>query len=261
MMGRLDLALDRNFDEIFEQFLRRIKATKKGRLREALIREDLQSTLGEALQGKLKILDAGCGLGDMSLWLAQQGHQVLATDISAKMVEHTRALAQEQGLSDRLQVQQLSVQDALALGQDYDLICIHAVMEWLAEPYAMLPLIAPALAPGGRLSLTIYNLHRSVFNSLIKGSFRKVMAEDFAGISNAMTPPNAIEPEKVSVALHEQGLSLELQAGLRCFYDYFSPKAKEEHSLEDILTLERRYRKLAPYRDFARYVHFVARKP
>ncbi len=254
------MAADRNFDEIFEQFQRRIKSSKKGLLREALIREDLLSVLGDRWGQKLRILDAGCGLGDMSLWLAEAGHEVLATDISEKMVEHTQSLAQQHGLSHRIKVEQKSVQEVLGSGQQFDVICIHAVMEWLAEPYEMLHLIPQSLLPSGVLSLTIYNLHRSVFNSLIKGSFHKVMAENFSGISNAMTPPNPIEPEKVQAILQGMGLTIELHAGLRCFYDYFSPKAKEEHSLEDVLTLERRYRKLAPYRDFARYVHFMAKK-
>lgn len=75
-----------------------------------------------------------------------------------------------------------------------------------------------------------------------------------------MTPPNPIEPERVRDALQSLHMNIELQAGLRCFYDYFPNKVKEEHGFEDILTLERRYRKLSPYRDIARYVHFVARK-
>ncbi len=254
------MGADRNFDEIFEQFHRRIKATKKGLLREALIREDLLATVLHGQVKPLQVLDTGCGLGDMSLWLAKRGHMVTATDISEKMVQHTRTAAQNEAVADHLEVMQMPLQLALNSGKKYDLICIHAVMEWLAEPYAMLDSIPASLPTGGYLSLTIYNLHRSVFNSLIKGSFRKVMAEDFGGSSNAMTPPNPIEPEKLIDVLQKLGFSIELHAGLRCFYDYFSPKAKEEHSLDDVLTLERRYRKLSPYRDFARYVHFIARK-
>lgn len=252
---------DRNFDEIFDRFHRRIKNNKKGLLREALIREDLLDLVLTDENRKLSILDSGCGLGDMSLWLAHKGHQVLATDISARMVAHAQDLAQQQGLDGSVTVRQQSVQDVLRSGQSFDLICIHAVMEWLHEPYAVLPLIPACLKPGGFLSLTVYNHHRSVFNSLIKGDFKKILAEDYAGSSNAMTPPHPIEPERVRSILQSLQMEVVLQAGLRCFYDYFPKKAQEEHSLEDVLILERRYRKLAPYRDFARYVHFVAQKP
>lgn len=252
---------DRNFDEIFDRFQSRIKTNKKGLVREALIREDLLDYVLKDEGRKLSILDSGCGLGDMGLWLARKGHQVLATDISARMVEHTRAQAQELGLSERMTVKQQSAQEALQSGQTFDLICIHAVMEWLHDPYALLPLIPASLNPGGFLSLTIYNRHRSVFNSLIKGDFKRILnGEDYAGSSNAMTPPNPIEPERVRDTLQSLHMTIELQAGLRCFYDYFPNPAKDIHEVEDLLTLERRYRKLSPYRDFARYVHFIARK-
>ncbi|WP_141731744.1 methyltransferase domain-containing protein [Oligoflexus tunisiensis] len=252
---------DRNFDEIFDRFQSRIKTNKKGLLREALIREDLLEVVLADEGRKLKVLDSGCGLGDMGLWLATKGHQVLATDISARMVEHTRAQAEALGLADRMTAQQLPAQEALQSGQTFDLICIHAVMEWLHDPYALLPLIPASLNPGGYLSLTIYNRHRSVFNSLIKGDFKRILnGEDYAGSSNTMTPPNPIEPERVRDALESLHMKIELHAGLRCFYDYFPHKGKDVHELEDLLTLERRYRKLSPYRDFARYVHFIARK-
>jgi S-adenosylmethionine-dependent methyltransferase len=252
---------DRNFDEIFDRFQSRIKTNKKGLVREALIREDLLNHVLKDEAKKLSVLDSGCGLGDMSIWLAQKGHQVLATDISARMVEHAQAHAAELGLRDRITVRQQSAQEALQSGQKFDLICIHAVMEWLHDPYALLPLIPASLNSGGYLSLTIYNRHRSVFNSLIKGDFKRILnGEDYAGSSNAMTPPNPIEPERVRDTLQALNMTIELQAGLRCFYDYFPNKVKDIHDFEDLLTLERRYRKLSPYRDFARYVHFIARK-
>jgi len=252
---------DRNFDEIFDRFQSRIKTNKKGLIREALIREDLQSLVLRDPNKKLTILDSGCGLGDMSLWLAKQGHQIVATDISARMVEYTAQQAAELGLAGLITARQQSVQDALRSGQSFDLICIHAVMEWLHDPYALLPLIPNSLNSGGYVSLTIYNRHRSVFNSLIKGDFNRILAgEDYAGSSNAMTPPNPIEPERVRDALQSLKMTIELQAGLRCFYDYFSNPLKDIHSFEDLMTLERRYRKISPYRDFARYVHFLACK-
>jgi S-adenosylmethionine-dependent methyltransferase len=175
---------DRNFEPVFEKFKRRIKDSDKGRLRGILIREDLSQFVQDFSHKSLKVLDAGCGLGDMSVWLAEQGHQVEARDLSPKMIAHTLALAEDKGLVSRMTAKVGSAQEALGEGVSYDLICLHAVLEWLAAPYDIPALLAQSVAPGGSVSLTVYNLHRSIFNSLIKGSFRRVLQGDFAGSTN-----------------------------------------------------------------------------
>ena len=61
------------------------------------------------LPPKSHILDAGCGSGRDSLFFIQQGHTVIAIDISAQMVEHAATLIQQPVL--RLALQQLTFTD------------------------------------------------------------------------------------------------------------------------------------------------------
>lgn len=261
-MRYVSMSADRNFDELFERFRRNIKGSLKGRLREILIREDLEGTVPRLREGGLEVLDAGAGLGDLSVWLAGLGHRVHACDIAGKMVEHTRAMATELQVGEQVRAEQISIQELLARpeAQTYDLVCLHAVFEWMAEPYALLPELKRLLRPGSYLSLTVYNLHRAVFNSLVKGKFEMIAAGNYGGFKG-LTPPQPILPERIQADLEALGFQIELQAGLRCFYDTLPPKEKAERTLEDHLLLERRYRKSSPYRDIARYVHFIARYP
>ena len=254
------MSTDRNFDDLFERFHRNIKGSDKGRLREALIRDDLESTVEGINNPGLTILDAGCGLGDMGLWLAGKGHSIVASDLSQKMADHTRLAAANAGLAESIEVKNLPLQTMLQGERQYDLICIHAVMEWLAEPFQFMEQLSVNLVKGGYVSLSVYNLHRTIFNGLIKGDFYKVLTQNFGGESRkSMTPPNPIEPEQVIERFKELGFTVELHAGLRCFYDFITPAVKDERSYDDILLLEHRYRKQSPYRDIARYVHFIAR--
>jgi len=62
------------------------------------------------------ILELACGTGEDALWLAQQGIHVTATDGSAEMVRVAAAKATHAGLSDKVQVYQLSLQELAAGG-------------------------------------------------------------------------------------------------------------------------------------------------
>lgn len=64
------------------------------------------------------ILELTCGTGEDAVWLAQRGVQVTATDGSAAMVAEAKAKAEAQGVSDRVTVQQLSLQDIIDGGRE-----------------------------------------------------------------------------------------------------------------------------------------------
>jgi len=64
----------------------------------------------EAIRGR--VIDIGCGTGDLSLWLAEQGRTVTGVDFLEKPLEAARQKAAERGLSvNFLQM------DAVAVGE------------------------------------------------------------------------------------------------------------------------------------------------
>ncbi|UNO43578.1 methyltransferase domain-containing protein [Streptomyces sp. MST-110588] len=96
-------------------------------------------------------LDLGCGNGGDALWLAGQGWQVTAVDISALAVQRLAALARAHGLGDRLTAVRQDLHGSFPPGE-FDLICAH----YLHTPFgldraAVLRSAAHALRPGGRL--------------------------------------------------------------------------------------------------------------
>ncbi|MFX6209449.1 methyltransferase domain-containing protein, partial [Acinetobacter baumannii] len=74
------------------------------------------------------------------------------------------------------------------LTEPYDLVLCHAVLEWLAEPHAILPVLHQLCAPGGWLSLAFYNRDALIYRNLLKGHFRKLRKERFAGEGQSLTP-------------------------------------------------------------------------
>jgi len=72
---------DRIFDGLAQRFQRSIYDDPRGIIRLAILQDDLQAVVSDAATRPLRILDAGGGLGQMAIWLAQQGHQVLGRTI------------------------------------------------------------------------------------------------------------------------------------------------------------------------------------
>jgi hypothetical protein len=69
----IQLMSDRHFDQLATRFAEKIYGGAKGAIRLAV----LQADLAEALPDRpLRVLDIGGGLGHMSLWLAERGHDV-----------------------------------------------------------------------------------------------------------------------------------------------------------------------------------------
>ena len=70
--------------------------------------------------GAGRALDVGCGEGADSVWLAQQGWQVTALDISAKAVERTEAMAGRAGVE--VEGVAAGLLDASLTDASYDLV-------------------------------------------------------------------------------------------------------------------------------------------
>ncbi|MER3433567.1 MAG: magnesium protoporphyrin IX methyltransferase [Leptolyngbya sp. ERB_1_1] len=79
----------------------------------------------------LTICDAGCGVGSLSIPLAQEGANVFSSDISEKMVGEAKERAIVLGLNDN---PSFSVQDLEALsGRYHTVVCLDVLIHYPAE--------------------------------------------------------------------------------------------------------------------------------
>ncbi|MDF4405547.1 methyltransferase domain-containing protein, partial [Vibrio parahaemolyticus] len=126
---------DRNFDDIVDKFAKNIYGTTKGKIREAVVWQDLTQLLETQFKGKtLRILDAGGGEGHFSRKLAALGHQIILCDLSEEMLERARELAKEEGIIGNMQFVYCAVQDiAEYVDEPVDLVLFHAVLEWISD--------------------------------------------------------------------------------------------------------------------------------
>ncbi len=246
---------DRNFDDLAEHFSRKIYSSDKGEIRLQLIQRELLAVCPQ-LQGEkpLRVIDIGGGLGQLSAFVANLGHQVVLCDISENMLRKARELIAKTS-SDALPnidfvhapLQQISNR----VSEGFDLVLFHAVLEWLEQPRQGLQAMLPLLNEQGVLSLMFYNRHSVVFRNMIRGNFRKVHSGDFRGDPGSLTPLNPLDPAEVDVWLEQAGLRTVARRGIRTFYDYMEKGV--ERSVEDIIALEMLYGDREPYCSLGRY--------
>ncbi len=187
---------DRHFDELATRFAEKIYGGAKGAIRLAVLQADLAEALPER---PLRVLDIGAGLGHMSLWLAGRGHGVTLAEPAQPMLEAARQRFAEAGQTATFI--EAPWQDLLGqLTEPYDLVLCHAVLEWLAEPLAILPVLHQLRAPGGWLSLAFYNRDALIYRNLLKGHFRKLRKNRFAGEGQSLTPQDPLDPRELEQA-------------------------------------------------------------
>lgn len=245
---------DRHFDALAARFAEKIYGGAKGAIRLAV----LQADLGEMLPSRpLRVLDVGAGLGHMSLWLAGLGHQVTLAEPAAPMLDGARERFAEANLP--AQFIQASWQELAAQTHEpYDLVLCHAVLEWLAEPAAILAPLRQLTAADGWLSLAFYNRDALIYRNLLKGHFRKLRKEQFAGEGQSLTPQRPLDPRELEAQLAPHW-RIETRSGVRVFHDYMPTEFQAKASLEDLLERELTYRRHPAFAGLGRYLHWVCR--
>lgn len=105
-----------------------------------------------------RALDVGCGEGGDAIWLARQGWQVTAADVSPVALERAREAARAAGVADAITFEHSDGRSDWAPPADaYDLVTVSFVQFPRAELAAFHRKLAAAVAPGGTLLITAHH--------------------------------------------------------------------------------------------------------
>lgn len=103
--------------------------------------------------GESRILDIGCGNGNISIHLGSLGHNVLGIDISEKTI----AKARSNNKFPNVKFEVVSAEELQASGPQYDVIICSEVLEHLQKPEDLVRVIERLLKEDGRLIVTVPN--------------------------------------------------------------------------------------------------------
>jgi ubiquinone/menaquinone biosynthesis C-methylase UbiE len=94
----------------------------------------------------LEVLELGCGMGHLSLWLAERGaSRVLATDASERML----AVARTERAQERLEYRLCAMEDLELAPASFDLVASSLALHYVADHAALARKVARWLRPGG----------------------------------------------------------------------------------------------------------------
>ncbi|GHE20485.1 methyltransferase domain-containing protein [Halomonas urumqiensis] len=256
---------DRHFDGLADKFAGSLYGASRGALRLALLDRLLPEML--ELDGQ-PLLDVGGGLGQLAAWFASRGHRVTLVDPSAEMLARAETHLAEH-LSEPLAERQVSLLHAplqelpsLAPGP-WRLIACHAVLEWLADPRGAMATLAGLLAPGGQLSLMVFNRDALRFSNVVKGNLEKAMADRLEGTGQRqrLTPISPLTHAQVEAWSQACGLEIREVAGIRVFHDYLRTPPADEREQARLLELEHRYCRVDPHWRLGRYLLYTLERP
>jgi ubiquinone/menaquinone biosynthesis C-methylase UbiE len=138
-----------------------------------------------------KALDVGCGTGDNSIYLAEQGWQVTGVDFVATAVDKARAKAEKQGVDVRFLQADATQLSTAAVDHDYALIvdsgCLHGMSADDRDAYVRE--VTAVAAPDALLSIVAF-VPGSSFGvpGIIEAEVKHRFSENWVLVSSGSEP-------------------------------------------------------------------------
>ncbi|HEV7219672.1 MAG TPA: methyltransferase domain-containing protein [Terriglobales bacterium] len=119
-------------------------------------RSEFARLLDEAIPGDARILEVGCGTGQMSLYLARADRLVIGADITRAALQLGAAAAKRFGL-EQVRFVETDLQRSGLREEAFDVVYSSGVLHHTANPRSSFARIARFARPGGILILGVYN--------------------------------------------------------------------------------------------------------
>ena len=240
--------------------------TSEGRLRLDLTFANLQEFLPPAKQ-PFRILDLGCGTGEMSVRLARLGHHVTLLDSSLPMLEYAKQAAQESGTAERIVLKNGDATDLASVfpAESFDAVLCHNILEYVADPSAVLRSAAGALRDASSIiSILVRNQSGEVLKAAIKEgdleAAERNLSSQWANESLYGGRVGVFTEETLTTMLSAEALTVTAERGVRVVSDYLPPRVSRDDEYDRIFELEYKLGKRVEFAEVARYTHCLAHR-
>lgn len=145
---------DRTFSSYHDQHYLRSGPYSPLKYRQYYIEKMLEEC---ELPRNARVLDVGCGPGELVLWLTKQGIDAWGVDISAGMVEEATRTLRDGGFADFEKVRVGDIENLEFSDGSFDVVVCSGVIEYQQEDTKSLSEMSRVLKKGGFLILNVTN--------------------------------------------------------------------------------------------------------
>ena len=113
----------------------------------------IQNNLNKLGNRKLRVLDVGCGNGNISRYIGSKGHEVLGIDISEATINKAISLTN----MPNVRFKNIAAEELIAAAEIFDLVICSEVIEHLDTPSAVVQALSVLINKNGILIVTVPN--------------------------------------------------------------------------------------------------------
>jgi carbamoyltransferase len=127
--------------------------------------------LNETIPYNARVLEVGCGTGQLTNFLGISCRQVIGTDMCLNSLRLGNTFRKQHGL-DRVRFMQMNLFRPAFRHEQFDVLLCNGVLHHTADPYGGFRSLVPLVKPGGHIIIGLYNKYGRLFTDFRRQLFR-----------------------------------------------------------------------------------------
>ncbi len=129
------------------------------------------NTLNETIPYNSRVLEVGCGTGQLTNFLGISCRRVVGADLCLNSLKLATGFAREHGI-DRVKFVQMNLFRPCFKPGQFDVVLCNGVLHHTSDPYGGFQSILPLVKPGGHIIIGLYNTYGRLMTDLRRLMFR-----------------------------------------------------------------------------------------
>lgn len=175
---------------------------------------------GFSVYSDKKVLEAGCGTGRESIYMASRGADLTAIDVTDKSISVAKEHSEKFNFKYKIKFNKASVLELPFENNSFDIVLSSGVIHHTEKPQIAFQQLVRVLKPGGYLILYVYNDYAHIFPNLRRKIVNYFAKDDV--------------DKRVEIALKVFHRYLRGK-NIAAIYDEFGHPHKSEHGIREVL--------------------------